>query len=432
MTDTMLHPPPVELRDTLSTLDATFLQRDLMQLCSDDFGGRRIGTDRHDQASAWIMARMDELGLVVEPFNFTLASPVFALSGAPTLVIQDVSTFSWRYLTHRRDFAEHPASAECPQPIIGQAHRWQVEADPRGAWIILDSVPPHGALQALGTQLAEQGAIGLLLPHHATPEGYLVKRVVPAAAIGLPVIAVRSDLVPSLVGTFVQAQVPLQRVSTHGQLLLGTLPGTNATLDCAPLIIGAHYDGVGDDPDGCRIPGAADNAAGVAVVLELARIVQQRSIRPRRPIIFAAFDGEEVQAQGSRAYAQHLRAQGSRPLVVNLDGAARFNEAVWVEAGPGADELITALNIGGQWLEIPLVLGAVASDNRRYAAAGFPSVGVALGGVGGHTPADTPEFVDPEAMSLAARLLLATIWQLAFSYCVLFVLSASLFVSGFL
>jgi hypothetical protein len=32
----------------------------------------------------------------------------------------------------------------------------------------------------------------------------------------------------------------------------------------------------------------------------------------------------------------------------------------------------------------------------------------------GHTPADVPEHVDPEAMLLAARLLLATIWQLAF------------------
>ena len=135
---------------------------------------------------------------------------------------------------------------------------------------------------------------------------------------------------------------------------------------------------------------------------------------PRRPIIFAAFDGEEVQAQGSLAYAQHLPAQGRSPLVVNLDGAARFNEAVWVEAGPSTDSLIAALDIAGQWLEIPLVLGAVASDNRRYAAVGFPSVGVALGGGGGHTPADVPALVDVEAMQLAARLLLATIWQLAF------------------
>jgi Zn-dependent M28 family amino/carboxypeptidase len=78
------------------------------------------------------------------------------------------------------------------------------------------------------------------------------------------------------------------------------------------------------------------------VVLELARVVLQSSLRPRRPTIFAAFDGEEAQAQGSLAYAQHLRAQGNRPLIINLDGAARFNDAVWVEAEPGTDNLIAA------------------------------------------------------------------------------------------
>jgi aminopeptidase YwaD len=100
--------------------------------------------------------------------------------------------------------------------------------------------------------------------------------------------------------------------------------------------------------------------------------------------------------------------------MINLDGAARFNTAVWVEAGAGTDALIAALDQAGQWLEIPLVLGNVASDNRRYAAAGFPSVGVALGGAGGHTPADTTNHVDDAALRLAAQLLLATLWQLAF------------------
>jgi hypothetical protein len=413
MTDTMLHPPPAALQELLATLDPARLQHDLARLCSADFGGRRIGTEGHDRASTWLAARMDELGLVSEPFDFALDIPVLALTGAPTLAIQDVSASSWQYLTHRRDFAEHSASANCPQSIVGQAHRSLAGADLRGAWIVLDTVPPHGALQALGTQFAEQGAIGLLVPHDATPEGYLSKRVMPAIPIALPVMSVRADVLAGLDGTRVQASVPIQREYAHGRLVLGHRDGTDATLDYAPLIIGAHYDGVGDDPGGFRIPGAADNAAGVAVVLELARVVQQSSIRPRRPIIFAAFDGEEVQAQGSLAYAQQLRAQERQPLIINLDGAARFNEAVWVEAGSGADELISALDTTGQWLHIPLVLGAVASDNRRYAAAGFPSVGVALGGIGGHTPADTPEFVDPEAMSLAARLLLATICQLA-------------------
>jgi aminopeptidase YwaD len=66
---------------------------------------------------------------------------------------------------------------------------------------------------------------------------------------------------------------------------------------------------------------------------------------------------------------------GSTPLVINLDGAARWGEAVWVEAGARADALIAALDQAGEWLYIPLILGNVASDNRHYAGAHFPSIG---------------------------------------------------------
>jgi aminopeptidase YwaD len=277
MTDVVLHPPPAPLQALLTTLDRTGMQRDLVRLCAADFAGRRIGTDGHDRAAAWLAARMDALGLAVEPFEFTLDLPVLTLSGAPTVAIWKEDELSWAPLTHRQDFAEHPASAECPQPITGQARRWQAGADVREAWIILDSVPPHEALQALGTQLAAQGAVGLLLPQDATAEGYLGKRVVPATPIALPVIAVRSDLLPDLEGRRVQAHLPVQRVSAHGRIVLGRVDSTDADLDPAPLIVGAHYDGVGDDPGGLRIPGAADNAAGVAVVLELAHVVQDSS-----------------------------------------------------------------------------------------------------------------------------------------------------------
>lgn len=414
MSDVTIHSPPSPLRTLLMALDQTRIQNDLAHLCDIVFAGRRIGTDGHDRAAAWLSETMSDRGLRVEPFDFTLELPVLGLSTSPTFIVLDSAGTVSQDLAHRRTFVEHPASADCPQPLTRVARRWSAEADLCGAWVILDTVPPPEALDRLGAQLAEQGAVGLLLPQHPTAEGYLSKRVVAAAPIMLPVVSVRADLLTSLDDAPVQAHIPLQRVAAQGRHILGRVDGTDPALAAAPLIVGAHYDGVGDDPGGLRLPGAADNAAGVAVVLELARVVQGSLIRPRRPIVFAAFDGEEVQAQGSLTYAQHVRERGIAPLVINLDGAARFNEAVWVEASAGADSLIAALDQAGQWLEIPLVLGHVASDNRRYAAAGFASVGVALGGFGGHTPADRIEQVDPAAMLMAARLLLATIWQVAF------------------
>src|SRR5437870_4141387 len=92
---------------------------------------------------------------------------------------------------------------------------------------------------------------------------------------------------------------------------------------------------------------------------ELARVISASGEKPRRPIIFAAFDGEEINARGSLAYAQALKANGTTPIVINLDSAAKFHEAVWAELSDNAEVLIQALDVAGEWLEIPLTVGAV-------------------------------------------------------------------------
>ena len=93
----------------------------------------------------------------------------------------------------------------------------------------------------------------------------------------------------------------------------------------------------------------------------------------------------------------------------------RLHDAIQVEPGPGANVLVAALDAAGERHEIPLRAGSVSSDNRRFAAAGFAAVGVSVGLSGLHTPADTRDRVEPEAMRQAGALRLATIWRLAYS-----------------
>lgn len=94
---------------------------------------------------------------------------------------------------------------------------------------------------------------------------------------------------------------------------LSVFPRKRKTITSAshrPLIlIGAHYDAVPGSP------GADDNATGVAVLLELARLL---SAEPARwPIQLVAFDLEEYFLAGSRAYASSLRWQ-QQPLRLML------------------------------------------------------------------------------------------------------------------
>ncbi len=86
------------------------------------------------------------------------------------------------------------------------------------------------------------------------------------------------------------------------------------------LVIGAHHDTV------YGTPGGNDNASGVCVVLETARLLAElcdsTERAPGRSIRFVTFSAEEQSLQGSTAFvaANYAEASAPRPrLVVNLD-----------------------------------------------------------------------------------------------------------------
>jgi Peptidase family M28 len=64
------------------------------------------------------------------------------------------------------------------------------------------------------------------------------------------------------------------------------------------IVIGAHYDG-----QGLGFPSASDNAAGIAVVLELARELRDDELPVS--VVAIAFDDEEQGMNGSRYYVDH-------------------------------------------------------------------------------------------------------------------------------
>src|SRR5260221_982112 len=129
--------------------------------------------------------------------------------------------------------------------------------------------------------------------------------------------------------------------------VIGVLPGANPALNGQALIVSAHYDHLGFGwPDaragakGQLHPGADDNASGVAVMLEIARLMA--NARPERSVIFAAFAAEEAGLQGARHYVRSAQAPGAAyPLSgviadLNLDMVGRLADGKVTIFGAGS------------------------------------------------------------------------------------------------
>jgi hypothetical protein len=106
--------------------------------------------------------------------------------------------------------------------------------------------------------------------------------------------------------------------------LVVTIPGTRPS---KALLLAAHYDTTS------KSPGASDNGAAVAALLETARALVTGP-RLANDVIFLFTDGEEAGLLGARAFMQHPVA-ASAGLVLNFDARGRTGPVVMFEtAGP--------------------------------------------------------------------------------------------------
>jgi Zn-dependent M28 family amino/carboxypeptidase len=126
--------------------------------------------------------------------------------------------------------------------------------------------------------------------------------------------------------------------------VIALLPGSDPKGEY--LIYNAHWDHLGRDPklNGDQIfNGAADNAAGVAVLLELAQEMKAlpATQRPKRNVLFLAVTAEEKGLLGSRYYALNpLYPLTQTVAVINMDGANQFGRTTDLEViGFGASTI---------------------------------------------------------------------------------------------
>lgn len=113
--------------------------------------------------------------------------------------------------------------------------------------------------------------------------------------------------------------------------VLAAIPGRTADT----IVLMAHYDSVPN------APGAGDDGAAVAALLEVARIVKPGA--PYRNTILLAFtDAEETGLLGAEAFFAERPAAKRARAVINLEGSGSSGPVYLLRTGPASGELMAA------------------------------------------------------------------------------------------
>ncbi|BAZ19900.1 peptidase M28 [Kalymmatonema gypsitolerans NIES-4073] len=212
------------------------------------------------------------------------------------------------------------------------------------------------------------------------------------------------------------------RGKTCQNLILNLPSQAGSQKELPPILIGAHYDAVPGTP------GADDNATGMAVLLELARMFAAQPTK--HPLRLVAFDMEEYGLLGSADYAAKLK-QEQQPLrlMISLEMLGYCDPTPGTQSYPSPLERfypnrgdfialignwrtirdlisisrsIRKVGVPSQWLPVPnrgkIVPQTRRSDHAPFWDAGYPAIMVTdtanMRNPNYHKPSDTIATLD--------------------------------------
>jgi acetylornithine deacetylase/succinyl-diaminopimelate desuccinylase-like protein len=203
--------------------------------------------------------------------------------------------------------------------------------------------------------------------------------------------------------------------------VVGHLPGRQRA-----ILVGAHYD----TKDLPGFVGANDGAAGVAVVLELARALRRERRACDREIRFVLFDGEESPpgsddflrdgVRGSSAYAAAHAPELAAVVVVDFVGDRDLSLPREAGSDPRLWSALrrAAREAGAGRAFPPIVAGEVLDDHTPFARAGVPAIDlIDFDYPHFHRRSDTLDKVSARSLDLVGESLVPMLRRLARQTC---------------
>jgi Zn-dependent M28 family amino/carboxypeptidase len=184
------------------------------------------------------------------------------------------------------------------------------------------------------------------------------------------------------------------------------------------IILGAHYDTrmfADNDPDPSKqlepVPGANDGASGVAVLLELARVLPADSA-PVWLVFFDAEDNGRIEGWdwilGSQAFVEGLEFQPEAAVIVDMIGDSDQNIYIERNSDPALVQEIwnIAAELGYEQSFIPRPKYSMLDDHTPFLQTGIPAVDIIdFDYPYWHTTEDTVDKVSAESLEVVGGTL---------------------------
>ncbi len=197
-----------------------------------------------------------------------------------------------------------------------------------------------------------------------------------------------------------------------GYNVIGRLEGTDPALKDEVIILGGHLDHVGRCYE--LMPGAEDNASGVAVMLGVAEALAKCQIKPRRSVVFLFFGAEEQGVAGSEYYVEHPAFPLEKTAaLLNLEGvgcgdkidvlAGKNFPGLWGFIEKANEKHIHRIANSSYWANI----ARPRNDAARFLWKNVPSLSFGASGARSyyHITKDNIDTITPEIMEDMAQLL---------------------------
>ncbi|MCL2726775.1 MAG: TonB family protein [Bacteroidales bacterium] len=194
----------------------------------------------------------------------------------------------------------------------------------------------------------------------------------------------------------------------HSQNIVGIVVGNDPKLREEYIVIGAHYDHLGsqiitiDGRDSLIIyPGADDNALGVALLLELAKVAAQQPYLYKRSLVFVAFGAEEMGMIGSWYFVHRAFSPIDQTVfMINIDmigrsGARNPFSAYTVAPNKELADLLQEVDVPPYMAPRVIETEYFPSDHQIFFANNIPVVLLTSGlHTDYHRPGDNPNLLD--------------------------------------